>query len=67
VSPNKYPGVVFIAAAFILAWGVIGATTGFGSPANSLHASAQSWAFVVVLGILAGYGLSGITELWARK
>lgn len=67
MSPAKYPGVAFIANAFILAWAVIGATTWMGTPTNSLHTSAQSWAFVVILGVLASYGASSVVEMWVKK
>lgn len=65
-NPNKYPGVLYVGASFVLAWLLIGAVTYAGTATNSLHSSAQSWAFVVVLAVLAAYGLSTVTDLWRK-
>lgn len=63
MSPNKYPGIIFISASFVMSWGIIGVTVWRGESGNTLHSSAQSWSFVVVLATLAGYGLGSITEI----
>jgi hypothetical protein len=62
VSPNKYPGIAFITVAFSLSWGVIGLTTVYGDKTNSLHTSAQAWAFGVVIAILVAYGLPAVVN-----
>jgi hypothetical protein len=67
MSPNKFPGIIFIAVSFALAWVVVGLVTYFGLPTNSLHTSAQSWAFVLILAVLAGYGLGSISALWSTR
>lgn len=66
MSPNKYPGIIFITASFVLAWGIIAFTIFNGDKTNTLHSSAQAWAFVVILGVLVSYGLTSLTELWKK-
>lgn len=31
---------------------------GWGNPANSLHVSAQSWGFLIIIGVLGSMGLA---------
>lgn len=57
---NKYPAILFTATSFLLAWALILLSYLQGDPANSLHQSAQAWAFTVVLGILAAYGIGSL-------
>lgn len=66
METNKYPGIMFVALSFGLAWSVIGLVTWAGEPSNSLHTSAQAWAFVVVLGVLGAYGVSSVVDLWRK-
>lgn len=66
MNPNKYPAILFIAASFVLAWITIGLVTWAGSPTNSLHTSAQSWAFVLILATLATFGLTSITDIYRK-
>lgn len=44
-----------IVLAFCLA--TVSWVTVFGSPTNSLHQSAQSWSFGIIIAILAGFGV----------
>ena len=63
LSPTKYPAIAFITSSFVLSWMVIGFTIWKGEGGNTLHASAQSWSFVVILATLATFGLSSIPNL----
>lgn len=45
---------------------LIGWTTYFGNPANSLHVSAQAWAFAGFFGVLASRGFDTIVNLWKK-
>lgn len=67
MSANKYPGVLFIGLAFGLAWATIAFTTVLGNPMNSLHGSAQAWAFTIVIGVLVSYGLSWLGEAVVKR
>jgi hypothetical protein len=64
-SPNKYPNIAFFTANMVGAWAVIGLTTYYGDKTNSLHTSAQAWAFSLVIAILAVYGLASTVLNWS--
>lgn len=67
---NKYPAILFTAVSFSLSWAVILSVTAFGQSTNSLHQSAQAWAFTVILGILAAYGIGSLNlagTFWASS
>lgn len=40
-------------------------TTLYGVPSNSLHASAQAWAFGIMAAILAGFGFGAVAPTLA--
>jgi hypothetical protein len=67
MSPAKQPGVTIIVFAFALAWIVIGLTTVYGVPTNSLHTSAQAWAFGVVIAVLVAFGLPSVVNWSVTK
>jgi hypothetical protein len=63
LSPVKYPAIAFITSSFVLSWGVVFFTIWRGEGGNTLHSSAQSWSFVVILATLATFGLASIPSL----
>jgi hypothetical protein len=62
MSPNKYPGVVFMALAFALGWLLMAYTTIYGVTGNTAQASGQSWAGSVILMVVSIYGGVAITD-----
>lgn len=52
-------GLTCLFCAGLIVW-----TTVYGSPANSLHGSAQAWSFALLAGILAGMGFGAIAQFF---
>lgn len=67
MTPAKYPAILFFAFAFALAWLVIALVTFTGVPTNSLHSSAQAWAFSVVIIVLGTFGATIAVDIWRAK
>ena len=58
---------VFGAVGLVFAMAVIAFVTWRGSPENSLHSSALSWAWFSFLGVLVAFGASVIVDIWRPK
>jgi hypothetical protein len=50
-----FAGLTLVFCAGLVLW-----TTLCGVPSNSLHASAQAWAFGIIAAILAGFGFGAV-------
>lgn len=55
--------LIFAGLTEIVCWVVVGLVTVYGKPGNSLHESAQSWAFAMIGIVLAGLGFGAAMQI----
>lgn len=55
--------LIFAGVTEIICWGVVALTTIYGKPGNTLHESAQSWAFAMIGVVLAGLGFGAAMQI----
>lgn len=54
--------LIFAGVVLVFAAGLVVGTTIYGSPGNSLHVSAQSWGFFLILSVLVSLGLAKVVD-----
>jgi hypothetical protein len=63
IADSKRIQFQFAWAAFAFTVALVGYLVGWGSPTNSLHESALSWGFFVLIGVLASTGLATVRDV----